>query len=778
MKNTNSSGSVMVKAKTRWLDDGVRRQLFIMAGGIALGFLLPRATVYGGLAPFGIGLVAAATGPGTVLMYLATFAGYLVQGMSESLRYLAALITVAGIRWSVSGFPRITRTRIFACVTAFLGCIITGSALLLTSSPSAMSVLTILSEGLLAGGFAFFMATVNREIVSEEHPVFSREMEVSYALLLAVGMMALLTIEFGGISPARMVSYLVVLLAARTGKWSGGSVIGVLLGAAVLLSTPAYDFLAPAYALGGLLAGIFSERGKWASALMLLAAVGIVTVPSNDEVTVVVSLYEAAAAGLVFLVLPPSAENWWERTFRIQRHLPEVHSAQQAAAVKMEHAARAMQEVAGTVDAVSSQLAGIGAPNISSIYHTISEEVCRSCRSRLVCWKEHFEDVMDSLNHLTPLLQKQDTITEEQFGGYLRDHCRRLRELTVRINTAYREFLVRESAFRRLNELRSIITDQFTATSHLLNEFADALSLPEQMDTATATCLQKALEKQGVHTRQVICRINPVGRMEVELILEGRYRAPNREAFCRRIGELCGRSFSLPVIDCSDHQTHIAFTEKHTFRIAVGSAQLRCEGEQLCGDAFECFQDGSGRQYALLSDGMGSGGRAAVDGAMAAGLAARLLKAGFGCESLLKLINTALMAKSEDESLATLDIAIINLFTGEMELLKAGAGASLLYSKGRVCRLDDSSLPLGILRELTFARTNDRLVDGDILVLMSDGVSNDGIEWVEDLLRDYDQDAGGMQGLAQLIADTARDRQTDDKGDDVTVITLGVRRLR
>ena len=125
-----------------------------------------------------------------------------------------------------------------------------------------------------------------------------------------------------------------------------------------------------------------------------------------------------------------------------------------------------------------------------------------------------------------------------------------------------------------------------------------------------------------------------------------------------------------------------------------------------------------------------------------------------------------------------MDIAVINLFTGDLELLKAGAGVSLLYSKGRISRLDQSSLPLGILHELNFAKTKDRLVDGDVLLLMSDGVSNNGIEWVEELLHDYDIATGGVQGLAQLIVDTSRKHQTDEKGDDVTVVALTIHRIK
>lgn len=774
MKNTTSGGRV--SQKRILADEGMRYQLMQMAVGVVLGLLLPHAAVYGEMAPFGIGLAAAITGPGTVLVYLATLAGYLMQGMTSSLRYLAALITVAGIRWSVSGFKRIVNTRLFPSVTAFLGTVITGSALLLTASPSALSVLTIVSEGLLAGGFAFFVSSVQREWECHREEPFSQEAEVGLIVVASVAMMALLTVEFSGIAPARMIAQILILMAARSGKWAGGSAVGIVMGAALLLATPQYTFLVPAYALGGFLAGIIADRGKWAASLMVLAANVIVVVQSGDERAVILALYETVAAGGVFLVLPAVAESVLERLFRSARRLPEVRSARQAAALKMEYAADAMKEVAGTVDSVSAKLAGLGAPDPGSMYHTVSEEVCRSCRSRLTCWKEHFDDTMDAFNHVTPILKEQGSIAEEQFQGRLKEHCSRLRELSARINAAYREHLVRESAFRRLNELRRVVTDQFSATAQMLEEFSESFCRPEWTDTDTADRIREALEKQNVNVQQVVCHINERGRMQVEVLLNGNYQTQNRESFCRRIGELCGRSFSLPVIDYADRVTRIAFTERHAFRVVVGAAQLRKDGEQLCGDAYECFQDGTGRQLAVLSDGMGSGGRAAVDGAMAAGLASRLLKAGFGSESLLRLVNTALMAKSEDETLATLDIAIINLFTGEMELLKAGAGVSLLYSRGHVCRLDDASLPLGILREITFARVADRLVDGDILVLMSDGVTDDGVEWVEELLCDYDRDTGGMQGLSQLIADTARDRQ-GEKSDDVTVIALGIYRL-
>ena len=119
----------------------------------------------------------------------------------------------------------------------------------------------------------------------------------------------------------------------------------------------------------------------------------------------------------------------------------------------------------------------------------------------------------------------------------------------------------------------------------------------------------------------------------------------------------------------------------------------------------------------------------------------------------------------------------INLFSGEIKLLKAGAGASLIYSKGRISRIDESSLPLGILREVTFAQTTDRLVEGDILITMSDGVSNEGLSWVEELLKSYNpSDGGRLSDLADTIATTARQRQGDDQ-DDITVMVTQIHKI-
>jgi len=80
-------------------------------------------------------------------------------------------------------------------------------------------------------------------------------------------------------------------------------------------------------------------------------------------------------------------------------------------------------------------------------------------------------------------------------------------------------------------------------------------------------------------------------------------------------------------------------------------------------------------------------------------------------------VNSSLMIKSEDETLATLDVADFNMFTGKMKLLKAGACTTYIKKNSKLYRKDMSSLPVGILNEVKFAKEDITLNDGDIITV-------------------------------------------------------------
>ena len=213
----------------------------------------------------------------------------------------------------------------------------------------------------------------------------------------------------------------------------------------------------------------------------------------------------------------------------------------------------------------------------------------------------------------------------------------------------------------------------------------------------------------------------------------------------------------------------LTMTERPRFLMECGLAQHTGAGEKLSGDVCEQYTDG-GRFTFILSDGMGSGGRAAVDGTMAAGITARLLRAGLLPDTVLKMVNTALLAKSGDESLTTLDVLEADLFTGGISVYKAGAATSLLRSDKRISRIEAPSLPIGILSDTGFAVHRDALKGGDVLLMMSDGMLFDGIAWIEEFLKEA---SGTAKEIAQALLRAAVARQkADTHADDMTVAVI------
>ncbi len=202
-----------------------------------------------------------------------------------------------------------------------------------------------------------------------------------------------------------------------------------------------------------------------------------------------------------------------------------------------------------------------------------------------------------------------------------------------------------------------------------------------------------------------------------------------------------------------------------SYLFRLGSAQRTPETQTLCGDYYACSQDEQGHAVCVLSDGMGTGGRAAVDSTMATELFLKLTQAGLRFENALHFVNSALLIKSPEESLATLDILSINLRSGRTDFFKAGAAASLLRRKGRVFLQEQPSLPAGILRSIRFAHSSTVLGAGDIVLLVSDGAIPEDSRALLQLLRNWEGD--DMNALAGQAADFARQ---NGQADDITVI--------
>ena len=214
------------------------------------------------------------------------------------------------------------------------------------------------------------------------------------------------------------------------------------------------------------------------------------------------------------------------------------------------------------------------------------------------------------------------------------------------------------------------------------------------------------------------------------------------------------------------------------FFLEIGLAQRGGRNQPVCGDYYTLLELGVSEHVIILSDGMGNGPRAALESKATATMLERMLEAGFQKEVVLRSVNSLLQLRSGDEVFATVDMALIDLAAGTVELLKIGAAPSFIKRGKEVYKIGASSLPLGILASVEMESFQEKLHPNDLLVMVTDGVCDaDGdIGWIVSFLRQMENSP------PQIVADRILEETVRRSGsclrDDLTVITCRLNRLK
>ena len=161
---------------------------------------------------------------------------------------------------------------------------------------------------------------------------------------------------------------------------------------------------------------------------------------------------------------------------------------------------------------------------------------------------------------------------------------------------------------------------------------------------------------------------------------------------------------------------------------------------------------------------MGSGARAEKSSSNAIGLIESFFKAGFDNKTIVNLVNKMLVTIGSD-GYNTLDMCICNM-KGECDFIKMGSCPSFIKSGDVIDILESSALPMGVIGEATPTIIKKSLTKNDIIVLVSDGVTDAlGVDGVVDFLRETK--VSNPQLLARQLHEKVVLR---GKLDDVTVV--------
>lgn len=735
----------------------------VHAAVAAVSFLAARAPLLGIISPFGLSFAAGVPSPYILTAGLGAALGYFVPVIEGSaFRYFAALFAICTVKILLGSAGSFSRRPIWSVMTAFLITLLTALA-----AGGDKSIPVSAAEAVFAAAGGYFVHRTGEGILKNKNGPSPQQLACT-VIVINIILTGLYPLSIASLSVGRIAAAAAILAVARYSHAFGGAIAGCSCALFLSLSSD-FGQASVGLAVGGMLSGIFAPMGKAACAACLVVWSFICALLSGDSAPSYLLTAECAFGAAVFLLLPKKVCNSAGKLFAPPAAIPSLEGLKRALTMRLYFASSALADVSKTVEEVSGELKLINAPDFNWVLDGVKSDGCMGCSLKTYCWTTKNGQMHDAVLAMSRLIKAGEEHPALKAPDEFRERCMRPLRVENAVMRYYDEYSSRIAAEARIAEIRGVVSDQFNGISEMLYDLGEEFERCEHFDSATAARLSAILRDNGIHASDCAVKTDKYGRISIEMrICIPKSTVLNRRELLTAAEAVCEREFEAPDITRTKHEAFVSICEKARLSVDIGISQLVSGNGMVCGDAYTTFSDGKGRMYLLLSDGMGTGGRAAVDGAMASGLMERLLRAGFGYDCALRIVNSSMLFKSTDESLATVDIACIDLFTGKTELLKAGAAPTVIRRNGRSGKAQSTSLPAGILREVGFDRATVSLKEHDIVVIMSDGVTVSGTDWLCAEIEAYKN--GNAQALAEKLAHSARQRRTDGHDDDITVI--------
>lgn len=202
----------------------------------------------------------------------------------------------------------------------------------------------------------------------------------------------------------------------------------------------------------------------------------------------------------------------------------------------------------------------------------------------------------------------------------------------------------------------------------------------------------------------------------------------------------------------------------------------------VSGDLYDFFEYDDGSTMLAFGDSSGKGAAAALYGALFSGLLRSLAPRRRSPAALLRTLNENLMERQVPAQYVTLLAMLWQSRERVFKIANAGSAPPLVCRGGEVLRPEVSGVPVGLLDNMEYEETEFEAQHGDVVLLYSDGISDQQDESGEDYGRRKLKRTLSLcyEMSAQEIADRIIDdlegfRGTIPVHDDQTLIVLKVK---
>ena len=399
-------------------------------------------------------------------------------------------------------------------------------------------------------------------------------------------------------------------------------------------------------------------------------------------------------------------------------------------------------------------------------------ENCETCHLKNRCLKSFNSEHKKVFESLINVGFEKGKITLVDLPQYLTSRCTRLGQLVNSFNSLLGDYRNYSRMTSDLDSSKLLVAEQLKGISHVLSTLSSQAQETVAVDKKLEKQIKENLIYHDIVPTEVVCFEKDAQTSVVSLML--RSIDFDNEKILKVLNKICRHKMVLDEITPANDGalTYLSYKTAPIYDIAVGIASEAKGGSEINGDNHSLVKLNEEKVMLALCDGMGSGEKAHEKSETSLNIIENFYKAGFDDETIISSVNKLLNINSENV-FSALDLSVVNLKSGEIDFIKQGATVGFVKSGNEVHKIESSSLPLGVLQNVSPKITKTVLSPEDTVVMMSDGVV-DAIG--EDKLQEYISclSQKNPQEVAENILCHAKSIQKNYAQDDMTVIACKI----
>lgn len=747
-----------------------------------IGFFLGRIIVFHFVSPFALAFVACWFGmAGFYAPALLTLLG-VMSSLEQMyiLKYFAAFAVMGIMHFTVG--PRL-RNIVTKAGVASGAALVAGLGFAAIRGMSAYFVMAAIIEAMFVFGAVIVLdRSVGALKPAQRVRMFAIEEQMSAGLLAAAVITGAADMRIGMLSLGWI--FLCALIPAIVYKL-GGSVGGssaLLLGVALYIGGRADHSVPAVLGIAAIVAGIFrGSKMKTVAGFISGLAASVLFTGSMPQPGV----FGAALVGAVIFMLAPIEVYFDTKAdYSGNEYLSRVKTVLGQRLLGFSHS---FGKLSRTFSLLARPQTAPDKHSIDRLIDDIAENACHNCGRRTFCWERKYYETYRIMSGILSVCEEKNRIGVGDIPEGFRATCVGAAWLAGSINRMYETYRLNMYWQNRMAESRALISEQLNSVAKLVQSLASELDVAMNFKPDLEYGIREELTKKGIDVTQVVVLENVQERYEVSI---RRRNCPGRvncvKELSRIAGGVLGRKMRTEEGQCL-YNTHnmgctMRLVEEQKFRISSGVACRSKTGSPVSGDSHSFMELRDGQCLLALSDGMGSGEKAREESAAAVELLEDFIESGFEKDMAVKMINSVLVLRSEEDCFSTLDICSIDLHTGYAEFIKIGAAATYLLRDGEVNMIKSSSLPIGMLNTVDIEVSHRTLKENDLIIMVTDGITEaveydhestaDKGMWITQALSETS--ARTPQNIAELLLLDAEKRAGGILRDDMTVIAARI----